>query len=99
MEHPSGEYTTEELCCTVFYMARYAGAMETDKTITVPDERELFWCLLDWAKEFEKNFDRAAGIDHQMKLETEGRQWLLETFPCEPELDEDFGRDMGMSGM
>ena len=99
MEHPSGEYTTEELCCTVFYMARYAEAMETDRTITVPDERELFWCLLDWAKEFEKNFDRAGAIDHQMKLETEGSQWLRETFPYEPELDEDFSRDMSMPGM
>ncbi len=99
MEHPSGEYTTEELCDTVFYMARYAEAMEIDRTISVPDERELFWCLFDWAKEFEKNFDQSGAVDHQMKLETAGRQWLLETFPYEPELDEDFVRDMGMAGM
>ncbi len=86
MERPSGEYTIEELCCTVFYMARYAEAMEADRTITVPDERELFWCLFDWAKDFEKNFDRSSGIDHQMQLETEGSQWLRETFPYDPDL-------------
>ena len=72
------KYTEQELCETVFYLSRYAECLEIDKTITVPDERELFWMLYDWA------------IDHHEKLETEGARWLMETFPYTPELDEDF---------
>ena len=98
MEHSSGDYTSEELCCTVFYMARYAEAMEIDGTITVPDEQELFWLLLDWARKFETNFDPTI-TDHQTKLESEGPRWLRETFPYEPEVEEENSWEMGMSAL
>ncbi len=79
------EYTADELCETVFYLSRYAECMEIDKTITVPDERELLWMIRDWAIEFEQSFD--PGKDHHTELETKGPQWLLENFPYMPELD------------
>ena len=66
------KYTEQELCETVFYLSRYAECLEIDKTITVPDERELFWMLYDWAKQFEETFDPDGPIDHHEKLETEG---------------------------
>ena len=84
------KYTEQELCETVFYLSRYAECLEIDKTITVPDERELFWMLYDWANQFEETFDPDGPIDHHEKLETEGARWLMETFPYTPELDEDF---------
>lgn len=81
-------YTADELCETVFYLARYAECLEIDKTITVPDERELLRMILDWAKDFEKSFDPGGGEDHSALLESRGPRWLLETFPYTPELDE-----------
>lgn len=80
-------YTVEELCSTVFHLSRYAGCMETEKTITIPDEQELFHMILDWAREFKTSFDPASGKDYQSELESRGTKWLLETFPYNPELD------------
>lgn len=81
------DYTENELCETVFYLARYAECLEIDKTITVTDERELFWMILEWAQEFERNFDPSGEKDHSIELETQGPQWLRETFPYMPEED------------
>lgn len=84
---PNENYTTEELCETVFYLSRYAECMEIDKTITVPDESELFHMILDWAREFETGFDPDSGVDHQSELESSAPRWLRKTFPYDPELD------------
>ena len=81
------EHTIEELCETVFYLSRYTECLEIDKAITVPDERELFWMILDWAQEFERNYDSAGGKDHRSELEAQGVRWLLDTFPYAPELE------------
>ena len=81
------DYTENELCETVFYLARYAECLEIDKSITVTDERELFWMILEWAQEFERNFDPSGEKDHMIELETQGPQWLRETFPYMPEED------------
>ena len=83
----SRNYSSDELCCTVFYMARYAEAMEIDKTITVEDERELFWMILEWAQKFELSFDPCSSLDYQTELECRGPQWLRETFPYRLEPD------------
>lgn len=92
-----------ELCCTVFYMARYAEALEIDKAITVGDEQELFWMILEWAQRFEQSFDPSGPLDYQTELECHGPRWLRETFPYEPELEEglaaDSGQGMALSGM
>lgn len=85
---PSQKYTETGLCATVFYLSRYAECLEIDKAITVPDERELFWMIYEWAKRFEENFDPGGHADHQAELETQGYSWLMETFPYMPELDE-----------
>ncbi len=81
------EYTVEELCDTVFYLARYAECLEIDKVITVPDERELSWMIQDWARQFEQSFDPDSGKDYQSELESQGTRWLLDTFPYDPEMD------------
>lgn len=82
------DYTENELCETVFYLARYAECMEIDKDITVPDERELFWMILEWAREFTQTFDPCGGKDYMTELESQGPRWLRETFPYMPEEDE-----------
>lgn len=102
-QQPSPDHSVEELCCTVFYMARYAEAMEIDKTITIEDERELFWMILDWSQKFEQSFDPCGTADYQTELECQGPRWLRETFPYHLELDEeqvdDIGPGMVMPGM
>lgn len=81
------DYAENELCETVFYLARYAECLEIDKSITVPDERELFWMILEWAREFERSFDSRGEKDYMIELEIQGPQWLRETFPYMPEED------------
>lgn len=80
-----------EFSMTVFYLARYAECLEIDKTISVPDERELFYLIYDWAMEFERTFDRKQ--DHQSQLEEMGYHWLLNTFPYNPDLDDDLAQE------
>ena len=80
--------SAEELCGAVFVLSRCAEQMEIDKIITVPDEQGLFRLILNWARKFEMSFDPATGTDYQFTLETRGREWLLETFPYDPEQDE-----------
>ena len=91
-------FTADELCEAVFYLSRYAECLEIGKAITVPDERELLWMIIDWAKEFEQRFDPNGSRDHQTDLETQGTHWLMETFPYTPELDEDFATDAPVFG-
>ncbi|WP_299966752.1 hypothetical protein [uncultured Oscillibacter sp.] len=81
------DYTENELCETVFYLARYAECLEIDKAITVPDERELFHMLLDWAREFTRTFELDGEKDYMTELESQGPKWLTTTFPYMPELD------------
>lgn len=81
------DYTEDEICGTVFYLARYAECLEIDKAITVPDERELFWMLLDWAREFTRTFEPNGNKDYMTELESQGPKWLKTTFPYMPELD------------
>lgn len=83
------DYTETELCETVFFLSRYAECLEIDKVISVPDERELFGMLFEWAQNFERTFDPGSGKDHMSELECRGPKWLLETFPYMPELDEE----------
>ena len=64
------DYTENELCETGFYLARYAECLEIDKTITVSDERELFWIIFEWAQEFERSFDLSGKKDYMIELET-----------------------------
>lgn len=78
----------------MFHLARYAEAMEIDKSISVPDEQELFWMIFDWAKDFENTFDPAH--DYLDALVTRGAQWLRETFPYTPEMDESQTNDLEM---
>ena len=86
-EETSDNFTVEELCNTIFYLSRYAEALEIDGKISVPDEEELFWMIFEWAKDFENAFDPASGLDHQMELVAHGAQWLTETFPYMPEME------------
>lgn len=81
------DYTEDEICGTVFYLARYAECLEIDKAITVPDERELFWMLLDWAREFTRTFGPNGNKDYMTELESQGPKWLKTTFPYMPKLD------------
>lgn len=81
------DYTENELCETVFYLARYAECLEIEKAITVPDERELFQMLLEQAREFTQAFDPHSGKDYIAQLESHGPKWLKETFPYQPEQD------------
>ena len=81
------EVTADELCETVFYLSRYAECLEIDKTITVPDERELLLMIREWAQEFEQSFNPDSGKDHTAELEAHGTRWLMETFPYAPEQD------------
>lgn len=83
------DYTEEEICETVFYLSRYAECLEIDKAITVPDERELFWMLLEWAREFTRTFAPDGEKDYMAELESRGPKWLTTTFPYIPELDEE----------
>ena len=82
-----------ELCNTVFYLSRYAEYMELAKTITVPDERELFYEIFNWALDFERRFDQSR--DHQSEIESQGHRWLLESFPYQPEQSEEIHLSMG----
>ena len=75
------DYTENELCETVFYLARYAECLEIDKAITVPDERELFHMLLDWARAFTRTFELDGEKDYMTELESQGPKWLTTTFP------------------
>ena len=81
-------YTENEICDTVFHLARYAECLEIDKTITVPDERELFWMILEWAREFTRAFDPCGVKDYMIELENQGTKWLISAFPYMPEPDE-----------
>lgn len=81
-----------DVSMTIFYLARYAECLEIDKAISVADERELFYLILDWAQEFERNLDW--NQDYQSQLEDAGYHWLLETFPYDPDLDEDLCQEM-----
>mgnify|MGYP001147550808 CR=1 FL=1 len=83
----SKEVDLLELSMTIFYLARYAECLEIDKAISVEDERELFYLILDWARDFELRYD--GKLDYQAQLEDEGYHWLLSTFPYDPDLDED----------
>lgn len=87
MEHALDD-TTWRMCETIFYLARYAECLEIDKAISVPDERELMHMVFDWAEEFERKYD-PYGHNHSGELETRGTRWLLETFPYDPELDDE----------
>ena len=82
-----------ELCNTVFYLSRYAEYMELAKTITVPDERELFYEIFNWALDFERRFDQSG--DYQSEIESQGPRWLLESFPYRPEQNEEVQLSMG----
>lgn len=77
---------------TIFYLARYAECLEIDKVISVVDERELFYLIIDWAQEFERKLDR--NQDYLSQLEDAGYHWLLETFPYDPDLDVDLCQGM-----
>ena len=71
----------------------YAEYMELAKTITVPDERELFYEIFNWALDFERRFDQSG--DYQSEIESQGPRWLLESFPYRPEQNEEVHLSMG----
>lgn len=90
--HPPGTPPVEDdgyltrLCENVFELSATAERLRIDRAITVKDSRELFHCVLDWAKEFEQDYDPNGGEDYLMSIETFGNQKILETFPYDPEL-------------
>ena len=48
---------TKLLCENVFELSAMAEELQIIGSITVEDSRELFYLVLDWAEEFEKQFD------------------------------------------
>ena len=54
-------------------------------SITVEDSRELFYLVLDWAEEFEKQFDPETQ-DYLTEMESFGRRKLLGTYQADPQL-------------
>lgn len=85
---PSEREIDIRLCESVFELSRIAECMEIDRTISAPDSRELFYCILDWAKEFEHGFDESGQEDYLGAIESYSSRKLQETFPYDPELDE-----------
>lgn len=49
------------------------------------DSRELFYLVLDWAEEFEKQFDPETQ-DYLTEMESFGRRKLLGTYQADPQL-------------
>lgn len=91
-DHPSENPTVKDegyiirLCDNVFELSAMAECLQIDRAITVEDSRALFYCVLNWAKEFEQSFDPKGGEDYLMSIETFARRKLLETFPFDPEI-------------
>lgn len=90
-DYPSGNPPAKDegyiirLCENVFELSAMAECLQIDRAITAEDSRELFHCIVGWAKEFERSFDPAGEEDYLMSIETFGRRILLETFPFDPE--------------
>lgn len=72
------------LCENVFELSAMAECLQIDQAITVEDSRELFHCIMKWAKEFERSFDLAGEEDYVMGIKAFGNRKLQETFPFDP---------------
>ena len=72
------------LCENVFELSAMAEELQIIGSITVEDSRELFYLVLDWAEEFEKQFDPETQ-DYLTEIESFGRRKLLGTFQTVPE--------------
>ena len=77
---------TKLLCENVFELSAMAEELQIIGSITVEDSRELFYLVLDWAEEFERQFDPDTQ-DYLTEMESFGRRKLLGTFQTEPEPD------------
>lgn len=77
---------TKLLCENVFELSAMTEELQITGSITVEDSRELFYLVLDWAEEFEKQFDPDTQ-DYLTEMESFGRRKLLGTFQTEPEPD------------
>ena len=74
---------TKLLCENVFELSAMAEELQIIDSITVEDSRELFYLVLDWAEEFEKQFDPETQ-DYLTEMESFGRRKLLDTYRAEP---------------
>ena len=77
---------TKLLSENVFELSAMPEELQIIGSITVEDSRELFYLVLDWAEEFEKQFDPDTQ-DYLTEMESFGRRKLLGTFQTEPEPD------------
>ena len=66
---------TKLLCENVFELSAMAEELQIIGSITVEDSRELFYLVLDWAEEFEKQFDPETQ-DYLTEIESFGRRKL-----------------------
>ena len=74
---------TKLLCENVFELSAMAEELQIIGSITVEDSRELFYLVLEWAEEFEKQFDPETQ-DYLTEMESFGRRKLLDTYRTEP---------------
>ena len=74
---------TKLLCENVFELSAMAEELEIIGSITGEDSRELFYLVLDWAEEFEKQFDPETQ-DYLTEMESFGRRKLFGTYRTEP---------------
>lgn len=74
---------TKLLCENVFELSAMAEELQIIGSITVEDSRELFYLVLDWAEEFEKQFDPETQ-DYLTEMESFGRCKLFGTYRTEP---------------
>ena len=75
---------TKLLCENVFELSALAEELQIIGSITVEDSRELFYLVLDWAEEFEKQFDPETQ-DYLTEIESFGRRKLFGAFQTVPE--------------
>ena len=78
------ERKTKLLCENVFELSAMAEELQIIGSITVEDSRELFYLVLDWAEEFEKQFDPETQ-DYLTEMESFGRRKLFGAFQTESE--------------
>lgn len=71
------------ICENVFELSRIAECMEIDGAIEAEDSRELFYCILDWAEEFEKQFDPHGKENYQWCIEAFADRKLRENYQQE----------------
>ena len=72
-----------EMAENVFYLTRISEHLIAAGEIQVDDDddAELFYCILDWAKEFSKQFNPDSGKNYLWEIESYADRVLRGTFP------------------